>query len=103
MSETIVTKIAGIFKYPEAKMPMKTMGHGADLIAEPEPTNAYDQNAIALYVPDMTPDANGNIQLSAKIIKCGYIPKEHAARLKGRKILRVTRGLSFDAITVEFE
>lgn len=110
MSETIATKIAGIFKYPEAKAPMKLMAAGSEIFAELEPTNAYDPNAIALYLKWMeTSNTGGSIDNAPTVeavevkVKCGYIPKDHAARLKGKKIISVKRGLAFDSITVEFE
>lgn len=100
MPYEITTKIAGIFKYPEAKEPMKEMRNS--LVFEREPSNPYDANAIALYITSFTRTNGGNEE---KLIrqKCGYIPKEHAAQLRDRKIVAVRRGVAFDQIIVTVE
>ena len=103
MPQVIPSKIAGIFKYPEAKPIMKNLPAGAELLAEREPTNAYDHNAIALYVEYMTAQDSGPNTPSVGVkqkVKCGYLPKELAAQLKTTPIIKVEKGFAFDTITV---
>ena len=105
MPETIATKIAGIFKYPDAKETMKFMAAGDGLHFEAEPSNPYDSNAIALFVKTKkleSPPEDLSIT-DGPTIKCGYIPRDHAAKLKDKKIISVQKGAAFDSITIEFE
>jgi hypothetical protein len=88
MSTVLNTKIAWIFKYPEAKEPMKAMQEGDEFTCRAEPDNQYDPNAIALYLGE---------------VKCGYIPRDIAAIMSVDNILMITKGNSFDSIAIHFK
>ena len=85
----IQAKIAGVFKYPDAKPMMKEMAHGAAYMWQAEPENQFDPNAIALFVGGQ--DAP---------IKCGYIPKAIAATMKADEIQSILKGAAFDEILI---
>ena len=90
MSNIIKTKIAGIFKYPEAKEIMKAMQPGTLFKWQAEPDNPYDPNAIALFVAG-----------AADWVKCGYVPKAVASSLTANRISAIVKGVeSFDAIDI---
>ena len=90
MSNIIKTKIAGVFKYPAAKAPMKAMQPGTLLKWKAEPYNPYDPNAIELFVATETGWE-----------KCGYIPKAIVSVLKAGDIKSIVKGGdSFDEIIV---
>ena len=90
MSNIIKTKIAGVFKYPAAKAPMKAMQPGTLLKWKAEPDNPYDPNAIELFVATETGWE-----------KCGYIPKAVVSSLKVNCISAIVKGVeSFDAIDI---
>jgi hypothetical protein len=89
------TKIAGIFKYPEAKEVNKKTIAGTPLKFDREPTNPYDANAIALSLPNV--DDSG---LMLGWVRCGYIPKVEAAKLVGVEIESVVKGAAWDEIII---
>ena len=91
----ITSKIAGIFKYPEAKILNKNAIAGSTLKFDREPTNPFDPNAIALSLPNI--DASG---LMLGWVRCGYIPKVVAAQLAGVEIERVVKGIAWDEIII---
>lgn len=79
------TKIAGIFKYPDAKPLMKTMLKGDAFSWKREPENPYDQNAVAVLIGD---------------VKAGYVPRAVAFHIKDATILSITKGIAFDEIII---
>ena len=85
----IPAKIAGVFKYPEGKPALKALRPGDTVKAIPEPTNAYDPNAIRLCA---TTDGRD--------ITLGYVPRAVAMTLKGKKFT-VKKGIEWDAISIE--
>ena len=88
----IYAKIAGVFKYPDAKAPMKAMREGDAYFFEREPTNPFDKNAIALSV------MNEGVP-----IRCGYIPAKIAANLIGVEIESVVEGSTWDEIIITIQ
>lgn len=102
MTQLIPSKIAGIFKFPEAKPVMKTMTSGMDMAFKREPENPHDPNAIAIYaVPMKIESAPEDINHPFGLpIKCGYVPKEIAAKLKNAEILKIQKGVNFDMVTI---
>lgn len=112
MPQIIPTRIAGAFNYPEGKLPLKAMKPGDKFIAMREPDNAYDPNAIALYVPIIGPSISSDMGNGERIetpdivqrkVKVGYLPKLQAIFLKDRK-LTITRGsVDWNSVIVEIE
>lgn len=88
----ITTKIAGVFQYPEAKQPMKALAAGGKYAFEREPTNAYDKNAIAIFAT--TPIGRQ---------KCGYVPRDIAAKLAGKAVMSIVKGDGWDQVIVTYE
>lgn len=113
MSEKIVTKIAGVFKYPAGKPVMKALKHGDGLILESEPTNAYDPNAVKvlgrpkpeaapLLTNDQAPPESAPVDL--RPVHLGYVPAPIAMRIKNRAVLScIKSGPNWDEITIEIE
>ena len=90
MSNIIKTKIAGVFKYPDAKPIMKGMQPGTLFKWKAEPDNPYDPNAIELFVAG-----------EHDWVKCGYVPKAVASSLTANRISAIVKGAeSFDAIDI---
>ena len=87
--QKIYAKIAGAFKYPDAKAPMKAMREGDGYQFVREPTNPYDPNAIALSV------MNDGVP-----IRCGYVPARIAATLVNAEIESVVEGSTWDEIII---
>lgn len=104
MPQTIETKIAGVFSYPEAKEPLKNTPVGGRIIFEREPHNTHDANAIALYIEG--PSINSDFGIATADIrkfKIGYVPRDKAAILRDRKIISMRRGEKWDSVLIDIE
>lgn len=99
MTQSIPTKIAGIFNYPEGKEPLKATVSGDELILEREPTNAYDPNAIAVYIKQKVIDLVTNSTTENRV-KIGYVPRPIAAQIKDATIIHGFKGDSWDSLVI---
>lgn len=91
MTETIHFKLAGVFQYPEGKAALKKLATGESVIAQREPRNPHDPNAVAILANDV----------SGVAVKLGYVPHIIALQLKERQILGAHKGFSWDEIAMD--
>jgi HIRAN domain len=97
MPQVLAFKIAGVFKYPLGKPVLNGMKEGDALIAQREPTNAYDPNAIAIYGKQSGVEFENDPP-----VKLGYVPAALALSLRDKDIKSCKRGNAFDACIIEF-
>jgi hypothetical protein len=102
-SERTTFPIVGMKFRPPAQVLINALAVGTPLTAIAEPENAYDPNAIAIWlytkdIPEASQEALKETALSAgwthtrimaeEVFHLGYIPKEMAAELKASGAIR---------------
>lgn len=98
----VTLPIVGAYFRPPAALVLASLPIGAPLFLSAEPDNAYDANAVAVWVLSETipPSAHANLELklpdfgftldsflAVEQWHLGYMPKEFAARLKAERVI----------------